>query len=148
MNRTQRSAFGCAMNEAPIITAPKMANALGAVRHVFVRDLELKALVGIHDHEKVAPQRIIVNVDLMVDESEPVDDDVFRTVVDYERVVKKIKQIIDEGHVNLLETLAERFAERCLEDPRVLSSRIRIEKPDVMPEAASVGIEIERVRAA
>jgi dihydroneopterin aldolase len=135
------------MNEAATIVAPKMANALGAVRHVFVRDLELKALVGIHDHEKIAPQRIIINVDLMADESEPVNDDVFRTVVDYERVVKKIKQIIEEGHVNLLETLAERFAERCLEDPRVLSARIRIEKPDVMPEAASVGIEIERVRA-
>ena len=134
------------MNEALHVSAPKMANALGAVRHVFVRDLELKALVGIHDHEKIAPQRIIINVDLMADESEPVRDDVFKTVVDYERVVKKIQKIIDEGHVNLLETLAERFAAKCLEDVRVLSARIRIEKPDVMPEAASVGIEIERVR--
>lgn len=136
------------MNEGPMIPVPKMANALGAVRHVFVRDLELKALVGIHDHEKIAPQRIIINVDLMADESEPVVDDVFRTVVDYERVVKKIQAIIDEGHVNLLETLAERFAQRCLEDERVISARIRIEKPDVMAEAASVGIEIERVRSA
>ncbi len=135
------------MNEGPMIPIPKMANALGAVRHVFVRDLELKALVGIHDHEKIAPQRIIINVDLMADESEPVVDDVFRTVVDYERVVKKIQAIIDEGHVNLLETLAERFAQRCLEDERVISARIRIEKPDVMAEAASVGIEIERVRS-
>lgn len=135
------------MNDAATISAPKRANALEAVRHVFVRDLELKALVGIHEHEKIAPQRIIINVDLMVDESEPVQDDVFRTVVDYERVVKKIQQIIDEGHVNLLETLAERFAQRCLDDTRVLSCRIRIEKPDVMPEAASVGIEIERVRS-
>ena len=126
------------MNEALDVSAPKMANALGAVRHVFVRDLELKALVGIHDHEKIAPQRIIINVDLMADESEPVRDDVFKTVVDYERVVKKIQKIIDEGHVNLLETLAERFAAKCLEDVRVLSARIRIEKPDVMPEAASV----------
>jgi len=135
------------MNEAPLVAVPKMANALGAVRHVFVRDLELKALVGIHDHEKIAPQRIIINVDLMVDESEPVRDDVFSTVVDYERIAKKIKQTIEEGHVNLLESLAERFAARCLEDIRVLSCRIRIEKPDIMPEAASVGIEIERVRA-
>lgn len=136
------------MNEAPLVAVPKMANALGAVRHVFVRDLELKALVGIHDHETIAPQRIIINVDLMVDESEPVQDDVFKTVVDYERVATKIKQTIEEGHVNLLETLAERFAARCLEDARVLSARIRIEKPDIMPEAASVGIEIERVRVA
>ena len=134
------------MNEAPLVAVPKMANALGAVRHVFVRDLELKALVGIHDHEKIAPQRIIINVDLMVDESEPVRDDVFSTVVDYERIAIKIKQTIEEGHVNLLESLAERFAARCLEDTRVLSCRIRIEKPDIMPEAASVGIEIERVR--
>lgn len=134
------------MSEAQTAPPHRAADALSAVRHVFVRDLELKALVGVHDHEKIAPQRIIINVDLMVDESEPVQDDVFRTVVDYERVVIKIKEIIDKGHVNLLETLAERFAARCLDDGRVMSVRIRIEKPDVMPEAASVGIEIERIQ--
>jgi dihydroneopterin aldolase len=123
-----------------------IANADAAVRHVFVRDLEVKTLVGIHEYEKVAPQKVIINVDLMVSEREAVDDNVFKTVVDYERVVRNIQALLAQGHVHLLETLAERIAQGCLEDDRVLGARIRIEKPDVMPEAASVGIEIERMR--
>jgi dihydroneopterin aldolase len=134
------------IDSVPVHNA-KIADAQGSVRHVFVRDLELKTLVGVHEHEKIAPQRVIINVDLMVSEENPVDDTVFSTVVDYERVVRRIQTLLTAGgHVNLLETLAERIAASCMEDGRVMGARIRIEKPDVMAEVASVGIEIERMR--
>jgi 7,8-dihydroneopterin aldolase/epimerase/oxygenase len=123
-----------------------VASAGARVRHVFVRDLELHALIGIYDHEKINPQRIIVNVDLSVQEAEtPMDDDIGH-VVSYEIVVKKIEAIVAAGHVNLVETLAEKFAEACLRDKRVLAARVRIEKPDIIPNARSVGVEIERGR--
>ncbi|NJM30988.1 MAG: dihydroneopterin aldolase [Rhizobiales bacterium] len=117
------------------------------LRHVFVRDLELKALLGIHEHEKRDPQRIIVNIDLSVHEGkDPLSDDISQ-VVSYEVVVKKVEKIIREGHVNLVETLAERIAEACLKDKRVVGARVRIEKPDIIKNARSVGIEIERTRS-
>jgi 7,8-dihydroneopterin aldolase/epimerase/oxygenase len=123
-----------------------VANAGARVRHVFVRDLDLMALIGIYDHEKVKPQRIVVNVDLSVQEAEgPMSDDIDH-VVSYEIVVKKIEAIVAAGHVNLVETLAEKFAEACLRDKRVLAARVRIEKPDIIPNARSVGVEIERGR--
>ena len=123
-----------------------VASAGARVRHVFVRDLDLQALIGIYDHEKVKPQRIVVNVDLSVQEAEgPMSDDIDH-VVSYEIVVKKIEAIVAAGHVNLVETLAEKFAEACLRDRRVLAARVRIEKPDIIPNARSVGVEIERGR--
>jgi 7,8-dihydroneopterin aldolase/epimerase/oxygenase len=123
-----------------------VASAGARVRHVFVRDLDLMALIGIYDHEKVKPQRIVVNVDLSVQEAEgPMSDDIDH-VVSYEIVVKKIETIVAAGHVNLVETLAEKFAEACLRDKRVLAARVRIEKPDIIPNARSVGVEIERGR--
>jgi 7,8-dihydroneopterin aldolase/epimerase/oxygenase len=123
-----------------------VASGAARVRHVFVRDLDLMALIGIYDHEKVKPQRIIVNVDLSVQEADaPMDDDIGH-VVSYEIVVKKIEAIVAAGHVNLVETLAEKFAEACLRDKRVLAARVRIEKPDIIPNARSVGVEIERGR--
>jgi 7,8-dihydroneopterin aldolase/epimerase/oxygenase len=123
-----------------------VASAGARVRHVFVRDLDLMALIGIYDHEKVKPQRIVVNVDLSVQEAEgPMSDDIDH-VVSYEIVVKKIEAIVAAGHVNLVETLAEKFAEACLRDRRVLAARVRIEKPDIIPNARSVGVEIERGR--
>ena len=123
-----------------------VASAKSRVRHVFVRDLDLMALIGIYDHEKVKPQRIVVNVDLSVQEAEgPMSDDIDH-VVSYEIVVKKIEAIVAAGHVNLVETLAKKFAEACLRDKRVLAARVRIEKPDIIPNARSVGVEIERGR--
>jgi 7,8-dihydroneopterin aldolase/epimerase/oxygenase len=123
-----------------------VASAGARVRHVFVRDLDLMALIGIYDHEKINPQRIIVNVDLSVQEAEDAMDDDIGHVVSYEIVVKKIEAIVAAGHVNLVETLAEKFAEACLRDKRVLAARVRIEKPDIIPNARSVGVEIERGR--
>jgi 7,8-dihydroneopterin aldolase/epimerase/oxygenase len=123
-----------------------VASAGARVRHVFVRDLDLMALIGIYDHEKVKPQRIVVNVDLSVQEvAGPMSDEIDH-VVSYEIVVKKIEAIVAAGHVNLVETLAEKFAEACLRDKRVLAARVRIEKPDIIPNARSVGVEIERGR--
>ena len=123
-----------------------VASASSRLRHVFVRDLEVMALIGIYDHEKVNPQRIIVNIDLSVHEAEgPITDEISH-VVSYEIIAKKVETIVAEGHVNLVETLAEKFAEACLKDKRVLAARVRIEKPDIIPNARSVGVEIERGR--
>src|SRR5882724_3590329 len=121
-----------------------VASASARLRHVFVRDLELKALLGIYDHERIEPQRIIVNIDLSVKEG--LGDDDIGHVVSYEIVVKKVEAIIAEGHINLVETLCELIAAACLRDKRVMAARVRIEKPDIIPNARSVGVEIERVR--
>ncbi len=124
----------------------QMASAVAGLRHVFVRDLEVMATLGIYEVEKLAPQRVIVSIDLSVLEGrEAVADDI-SNVVSYEIVVKKVEAIIAQGHINLVETLAELIAASCLRDRRVVAARVRIEKPDIIPNARSVGIEIERVR--
>jgi dihydroneopterin aldolase len=129
----------------PIISH-HVASAASGLRHVFVRDLELMALIGIYEHEKRDPQRVIVNIDLSVKEgSGPKDDDISH-VVSYEIVVKKVEAIIAEGHTNLVETLCEKIAASCLRDKRVVAARVRVEKPDIIPNARSVGVEIERQR--
>jgi dihydroneopterin aldolase len=70
-------------------------------------------------------------------------DDLSRTV-SYEQVVVLIHRIVAEGHVRLVETLAERIAAGVLSDTRVRVVRVRIEKLDVFEEIESVGVEIER----
>jgi dihydroneopterin aldolase len=113
--------------------------------HVFVRDLMLAARIGVHQHERIANQRLRINLDLTVAEDEPIDDDLDR-VVCYSELITGIRHVVGAGHVNLVETLAERIARMCLEDRRVLVARVRIEKLDVYAEAESVGVEIERRR--
>lgn len=115
-------------------------------RRVFVRDLELMASVGIFEVEKRYQQRVIISVDLdVVDDYDGVTDRL-DAVVDYARIVSSVRTIVDGGHFHLIETMAERIAEACLDDVRVLKARISIEKPDILPGCRSVGIAIERRR--
>ncbi len=132
--------------EANNVYPLNIADATRSLRHVFVRDLDLEAVIGIHVHEKKALQPIRINVDLTVSESREALGDQYVNVVCYETVVRNIQAIIDSGHVNLVETLAEQVAQKCLEDQRVLNTRVRIEKLAAIPEARSVGVEIERRR--
>ena len=133
------------MSKKPMISH-HVASAASGLRHVFVRDLELMALIGIYEHEKTDPQRIIVNIDLSVMEGEGPKDDDIGHVVSYEIVVKKVEAIIAAGHINLVETLCEKIAASCLRDKRVMAARVRVEKPDIIKNARSVGVEIERSR--
>jgi len=126
-------------------TQPAEAGARRLYR-ILVRDLVLKCSIGIHAHERLAPQRVRINVDMSVlEQAGPLSDDI-ANVVSYEDVIEGIKVMLAKGHINLVETLAENIAELCLEDERVETTRIRVEKLDVYAEAASVGIEIERRR--
>ncbi|MSP43917.1 MAG: dihydroneopterin aldolase [Alphaproteobacteria bacterium] len=124
----------------------KFADAALAVRHVFIRDLLLDAHIGVHRHEKGRRQRVRINIDLTVTENGPDAGDDLANVVCYEDIVAKVKALIEVEHINLAETMAERIAGRCLEDGRVQTARIRVEKLTVIAEAASVGVEIERNR--
>jgi 7,8-dihydroneopterin aldolase/epimerase/oxygenase len=115
-------------------------------RHVFVRDLELMARVGIFEVEKRYVQRIVVSVDLAVTDDYDGVSDRIGDVFDYGDVVSAIRTIVESDHFHLIETLAERIAEASLADVRVISVRITVEKPDILPGCRSVGIAIERRR--
>ena len=124
----------------------RLADAESSVYHVFVRDLELSAEIGVHRHERRRSQPVRINIDLRVGESEAPVADRLENVLDYEVLVSGVKDIVARGHIRLVETLAEMVAMMCLADPRVHSARVRVEKLNVVPEAASVGVEIERTR--
>jgi len=113
---------------------------------VFIRDLVLTCRIGVHQHERVANQRVRINLDMAVAEAAEINDDLDQ-VVCYGEIMTGIRHVVGAGHVNLVETLAERIAAMCLEDRRVLSAKVRIEKLDVFPETESVGVEIERFQA-
>jgi dihydroneopterin aldolase len=114
------------------------------IRHVFVRDLVIPALIGIHKHEKDGQQNIRINLDMEVPETENSIKDRLSDVVCYEEIVDDIRGIVNAGHINLVETLAEKIAARILTDKRIERVRVKIEKLDIFADASSVGIEIER----
>lgn len=124
------------------------ADSAHGTRRVFIRELEVMLRVGVHAHEKLGPQPVVVSVDMTVQETPTAGlPDKIDTVVCYERVVRRIEALAESGHVNLIETLAERIVAAAFEDERVLGVRVCIAKPKAFANAHSVGIEIERHRA-
>lgn len=120
---------------------------------VFVRDLVLGVRIGVWKREKGGEQRVRINIELLATKSGPLLGQEPRLgrrdrILRYDTVVAGIRRIVAEGHFDLCETLAERIASLCLENRKVRMVRVRIEKLDVYPDAASVGAEIERHRGA
>ena len=126
----------------------RIASAARGLRHVFLRDMVLLASIGVFRREHARPQRVRINLDLGVeDDRAGVGPDKLSRVVDYGRVAATVRDIVGAGHVRLVETLAERIADACLSDGRVLLVRVRVEKLDIFEDAASAGVEIERRQA-
>lgn len=112
---------------------------------VFIRDLVLSARIGIHQHERLANQRIRINLELSYAEPTVVNDDL-DNVVCYAELMTGIRHVVGAGHINLVETLGARIGDMCMEDRRIQSVKVRVEKLDVFKETESVGIEVERQR--
>ena len=133
------------MSSKPNIQPLRIADAARGIRHVFIRNLEVLAHIGVYGHEQGKLQPVRINVDLAVEDLIAVEDRLEK-VVDYASIEQRIRAIIGRGHINLAETLAERIAQASFDDSRVKSARVRVEKLHALPGAESAGVEIERNR--
>lgn len=116
------------------------------LRCLFLNNMVVDTHIGVFPHEQGVTQRVRISVTFGVQDDDTLNvgvDDLSRTV-SYEHVVLLVRQIVQEGHVRLVETLAERIAAGVLADTRVHVVRVKIEKLDVFEEIESVGVEIER----
>ncbi len=110
---------------------------------VFVRGLRIEAFIGLYPHERGRTQPLEVDVELTL-AAEGVER--LAETVNYEDLARAATALAAEGHVDLVETYAERLAARCLEHPTALAVRVRVEKPHALKEAAAAGVEIVRTR--
>jgi 7,8-dihydroneopterin aldolase/epimerase/oxygenase len=127
-----------------VTTTGAPGSASREVYRIFVRDLVVPWSIGIHDHEHIKAQRVQINIDLCVCEPDDFNADRYANVICYADIVEQVRHLADQGHIGLVETLAHRVADICLEDPRAESVVVRAEKLDAITGAAGVGVEIHR----
>jgi dihydroneopterin aldolase len=120
---------------------------LADCRRIFLREVLLDANIGIHDFERQGAQRLVINVDVFVPlaVSTPRHDRISE-VLDYDFVRLTIRRRIEQGHINLQETLVDDIAQALLAHPAVLAVRVASEKPDVYEDVEAVGVEVLRFR--
>jgi 7,8-dihydroneopterin aldolase/epimerase/oxygenase len=115
---------------------------LKQTRRVFLKNLVAQVSMGIYDHEKIARQPLIVNLDVYLDADARIERDSIRETVDYNTLRNDILHIADSGHFHLQETFCEQILAVCLQKPGVVAVRVSSEKPEIYPDCESVGFEI------
>ena len=111
---------------------------------IHIKNLMLKTKFGFYPKEKKISQRLIFNLKVYTIKN-VYRDSRLEDVVDYDQIVKIIKNILMEN-INFLETLAEKIINKIFDDRRIIKINIKIEKPDAVSECDSVGYEITKER--
>jgi dihydroneopterin aldolase len=109
--------------------------------YVSIKGLTVPAVIGVHDWERQAEQTLIFSVDMAADVRKAAASDDLVDALDYSAVAATITAVVREGRFRLIETAAERVAERLLADYGLTWLRLEVRKP-----IANAAITIERTR--
>ena len=115
-------------------------------KKIIIKDLLLNIIIGFYNIEKVKKQNVKFNIELNYTNQKPQNDKDIKSIVNYEKITKIIKNLTKSKHYNFLESLAEDVFDELFKDERINKIRLKIEKLDAIKETASVGIEITKKR--
>ena len=133
-------------NNFKIIELKPTKNKSTVKRTVFIKDFIIEEIIGIHNHEKIKKQKIKFNIVLDVNQSSVPDEKNIKSIVDYEKITNKLENLTKSKKYNFLESLAEDSFKEIFEDNRINSVKIKIEKPEAIVNAESVGVEVFKTR--
>ena len=115
-------------------------------KKVIIKDLLLNFVIGYYSAEKVKKQNVKFNIELNYTDQKNLNDKDIKSIVDYGKIIKVIKNMTKNKHYNFLENLADDLFDELFKDERIDKIKLKIEKLDAIREAASVGIEITKKR--
>jgi len=111
-------------------------------RKIVIEDYSLLVDIGFHDHEMGRLQRVLVTVELWVEEAAfPVDDSV-AGAIDYDFLHSEIRRLANGRRFNLQETLAREIYDMAAARKGVAALRVATRKPDIYLDCAGVGVDL------
>ena len=111
-------------------------------KKIFFKEINIPCRIGVYEHEKKHPQRIIISIELELStEVEPINDRIDETL-NYDLIYREIKKISSSQHFNLVETLTYRIFIYLKKLEKVSNLRINVSKPDIYEDCNKVGYEI------
>lgn len=104
---------------------------------LFLTDYRLPVSIGIHPHERAAPQTIRIDITLLVEHE--ITGDSIDAVVDYDFLRDEIAALAARGHFETQEALCAAILSLCRNHGGPVGARVSTQKPDIYPDAAGVG---------
>ena len=134
-------------NNFKIVELKSKENKNTIKRTVLIKDFIIYEIIGIHQYEKNNRQKIIFNIVIDVNQNIFPDENNLSSIVDYEKITNKLENLAKNKKYNFLESLAEDSFNEIFADKRINSVKIKIEKPNAIANAQSVGVEVFKSRS-
>ena len=113
---------------------------------IYIHDLKIPCLIGINEDERLAKQEIIINITLDADIKVACLSDNIDDTVNYKELKEKIVEHIKDSSYFLIEKLAAKIAEICLENKLVKRAIVKVDKPHALSYARTVSVEITELQ--
>jgi len=133
-------------NNFKIVELKPEKNKSSVKRSVLIKNFIIHEIIGVHEHEKIKKQKIKFNIVIDVDNNVLPNEKDIKSIVDYEKITNNLKNLAKNKKYNFLESLAEDSFKEIFEDKRINSVKIKIEKPEAIKNAESVGVEVFKSR--
>ena len=133
-------------NNFKIIELKTEKNKSSIKRSVLIKNFIIQEIIGIHEHEKIKKQKIKFNIVIDVDNNVLPNEKDIKSIVDYENITNNLKNLVKNKKYNFLESLVEDSFKEIFEDKRINSVKIKIEKPEAIKNAETVGVEVFKSR--
>ena len=130
-----------------IVNLESSKNKNNVKRSILIKDFTINEIIGVHKHEKTSKQKIVFNIAIDVNKNTLPDENNISSIVDYEKITNKLENLAKNINYNFLESLAEDSFKEIFQDKRINSVKIKIEKPDAIENAKSVGVEVFKTRS-
>jgi FolB domain-containing protein len=106
---------------------------------IFIKNYTCKAIIGYHAFERLKPQKLRINVEIL-NSSRKINDRNINSIINYEEIIKKINFFLKKKY-NFLESFANDLIKNILSNKNIVSVKIKIEKLTIIKNTESVGIE-------
>ncbi|HEY0629173.1 MAG TPA: dihydroneopterin aldolase [Sphingomicrobium sp.] len=109
---------------------------------ILLDSLEVMTDIGFHEFEVGTPQRLLITVELWLEDLDPPEDENHESAWNYDYLRSEVVRIAQQRRYNLQETLVHAIFQRVAAYRGVKALRVKSVKPDIYPDAKGVGVEI------
>ncbi|GAB2692914.1 dihydroneopterin aldolase [Aliiglaciecola sp. 3_MG-2023] len=111
---------------------------------IIIQGLQVKSLIGVYDWEREAKQPLLIDIELSLDLRTAGTSDDVKDTIDYAALAFAVEEIAFNSKFQLLEALANHIIQHLLSYSGVKSAKISLSKPNILPNANAVTVELFR----
>lgn len=111
-----------------------------------IKNLRLRAIIGINPWEKTEAQALIINAEFEFDGLQAVMSDRLEDTIDYRQISQKIIKHVESTQYDLVEALAGNLLKLIMEDTRIIRAQVEVDKPNALRSADSTSVLVSNSR--